>query len=110
METTKLISGNGYEYTRAIPKVQILSYFNPVALENLCRQTGISFKPNAWGVIEGQPETWEQFSKIFLCYNFLTHGQNNADGNIMYLRADCNVPINAPLYYEKDGERFLGVQ
>lgn len=109
MQTTTLISGNGHTYQREIPKVVILSYINPVALENLKLQTGVEFKENPWGKIEGQPETWEQFSKIFLAYNWLTHDQNNWNGNVMYLRINCNTPVNAPLFYEKDGERFAGV-
>ena len=108
MEKTTLISGNGRPYEREIPKVVITSKFNDVALENLRKQTGIDFKRNAHGSIEGQPETWEQFSKIFLCYNFLACGQNNADGNYMYLRY-ANVPFGNTLYYEQGGQKFIGV-
>lgn len=109
MEKTTLINGNGYKYEREIPKFHIFGYMNDVALENLRQQTGIDFKQNAWGDIVGQAETWEQFSKVFLAYDWLTHDQNNMDGNIMYLRSNMNVPIDHKLYYYKNGERFLGV-
>ena len=44
MEKTTLINGNGLPYEREIPKVIIVGYMNDVALNNLCRQTGIDFK------------------------------------------------------------------
>lgn len=109
MEKTTLISGNGFPYERNIPEVRILTFINDVALENLRRQTGIDFQKNGWGVLSGKPETWEQFAKIFLTYNWLTHDQNNWDGNVMYLRGDCNTPLNCALTYEQNGQRFLGV-
>lgn len=108
MEKTTLLSGNGRPYEREIPKVVITSHFNDVALENLRKQTGIDFQRNVHGSVEGQPETWEQFIKIFLCYNFIAQGQNNADGNYMYLRY-ANVPFGNRLYYEQDGKKFIGV-
>lgn len=110
MEKTTLISGNGLPYEREIPKVVIVGYMNDVALNNLCRQTGIDFKERFDNTYEGQPETWEQFSKIFLTYNFLTHNINNWEGNLMYLRFDCNVPYGATLRYRKDGKEFIGVR
>lgn len=110
MEKTTLINGNGLPYEREIPKVVIVSYMNETALENLREQTGIHFKKSSLGNYEGQPETWEQFSKIFLTYNFLTHSVNNWEGNLMYLRMDCNTPSNATLYYRRDGKEFVGVR
>lgn len=109
MEKTTLINGNGFPYEREIPKVVIVGYMNDVALENLRKQTGIDFKETFTENYEGQPETWEQFSKIFLTYNFLTHSVNNWEGNIMYLRADCNTPSNATLFYRRDGKEYVGV-
>ena len=110
MEKTTLINGNGHPYERAVPCVRILGKWNDVAIENLKKQTGIDFKLSPWGNLEGQPETWEQFSKIFLAYDFLTHGVNNWEGNWMILRLNCNTPRFAPLYYEKDGKKFIGVE
>lgn len=110
MEKTTLINANGNPYEREIPKVIILGYLNEVAWEHLCNQTGIYFKKSSLGNYEGQPETWEQFSKIFLTYNFLTHSINNWEGNLMYLRVDCNTPSNATLYYRRDGKEFVGVR
>ena len=109
MQKTTLISANGQLYDRAIPKVVITTFINDVALDNLRRQTCIDFKKDNWGNISGQPQTWEQFARIFLTYNGLTHDQNNWDGNVMYLRGDRNTPRNERLFYEKDGQRFLGV-
>ena len=110
MEKTTLINGNGNPYEREIPKVVIVSYMNETAFEWLCKQTGINFKKSSLGNYEGQPETWEQFSKIFLAYNFLTHDVNNWEGNLMYLRVDCNTPAGVSLYYRKDGKEFVGVR
>lgn len=110
MEKTTLINANGNPYEREIPKVIILGYLNEVALQNLCKQTGIEFKETFTQNYEGHPETWEQFSKIFLTYNFLTHSVNNWEGNLMYLRVDCNSPSGATLYYKKDGREFVGVR
>lgn len=110
MEKTTLINGNGFPYEREIPKVVILGYINEAGLENLHKQTGIEFKETFIQNYEGQPETWEQFSKIFLTYNFLTHDINNWEGNIMYLRFDCNVPTCATLYYHRDGKEYVGVR
>lgn len=109
MEKTTLINGNGLPYEREIPKVIILGYLNEVALKNLCKQTGIEFKETFVENYEGQPETWEQFSKIFLTYNFLTHGINNWEGNLMYLRIDRNTPAGATLYYRREGKEIVGV-
>lgn len=109
MKKTTLINGNGYAYEREMPTVQIHSFMNEIALENLRKQTGIDFKKNAYGVIEGKPATWEQFAKIFLTYNFLTHDQNNWDGNIMHLQVASSVPLGKRLFYEQDGKRFEGV-
>jgi len=110
MEKTTLISGNGYPYEREVPKVIILGYLNEIALQNLCKQTGIEFKETFAQNYEGQPETWEQFSKIFLTYNFLTHSINNWEGNLMYLRVDCNTPAGSTLYYYRDGVKCVGVR
>ncbi len=110
MEKTTLINANGNPYEREIPKVIILSWMNDIAFDWLCKQTGIKFRKTIDGFYEGQPETWEQFSKIFLTYNFLNHGVNNFDGNLMYLRLDCNSPSGATLYYKKDGREFVGVR
>lgn len=110
MEKTTLISGNGFPYEREIPKVMITTSMNEVALENLRVQTGIDFKETFHGNYVGQPETWEQFSKIFLTYNFLTHDVNNWEGNIMYLRGDCNTPSGATLFYRRGGKEYIGVQ
>lgn len=109
MEKTTLINGNGRPYEREIPKVVIQTFVNPVALDWLRQQTGIDFKKTVHDTIEGQPETWEQFSKIFLTYNFLTMDQNNWDGNIMHLRGACHIPFGKKLTYEQDGKTFLGV-
>ena len=109
MEKTTLINGNGLPYEREIPKVIILGYLNEVALKNLCKQTGIEFKETFVENYEGQPETWEQFSKIFLTYNFLTRGINNWEGNLMYLRIDRNTPAGATLYYRREGKEIVGV-
>jgi hypothetical protein len=68
-----------------VPQIIIVSYFNDIALEWLRKQTGIDFVRRLNEII-GQPETWEQFSKIFLTYNFSTTSVNNWDGNKMYLR------------------------
>ena len=110
MEKTTLISGNGRPYEREIPAVRIVGNWNDCALENLRKQTGIDFKRTVHGTIEGRPETWEQFAKIFLAYDFLTHGVNNLNGNYIVLRWNCNVPVFAPLYYEMDGKKFIGVE
>lgn len=110
MEKTTLINANGNPYEREIPKVVIIGYMNEVALERLKKQTGIDFKETFTENYEGQPETWEQFSKIFLTYNFLTHSVNNFEGNIMYLRADCNTPSSATLFYRRDGKEYVGVR
>ena len=110
MEKTTLIDGNGRIYTREVPKVVITTYVNDTALENLIHQTGIPFKRNeASGCVEGQPVSWEQFASIFLTYDYLTHDQNNWDGNVIYLRSNMNVPFGRRLYYYKEGARFLGV-
>jgi len=109
MQTTTLISGNGQLYERPIPKIVITTYINDVALENLRNQTCIDFQKGPTGLIEGQPKTWEQFSRIFLVYNWLTKSQNNIDGNIIYLRCDCNTPLDKPLYYMQEGKTFIGV-
>lgn len=109
MEKTTFINGNGQPYERAVPTVVIATYINPLALENLRRQTGIDFQPNAYGRIEGHPETWEQLAKVFLTYNWLTRDQNNWDGNIIHLRGASHVPFDEPLFYEKGGDRFEGV-
>ena len=85
MEKTTLINGNGFPYEREVPKVIITSYFNDGAFEWLRKQTGIDFERKL-DMIVGQPETWEQFSKIFLTYNFSTTGIDNICGNIMYLQ------------------------
>lgn len=58
----------------------------------------------------GQPETWEQFSSIFLSYNFLTRHINNWEGHFMELRMDTNSDRFASLYYEKDGMKLCGVR
>lgn len=110
MEKTTLISGNGLPYEREIPKVVIVGYMNDVALAHLCKQTGIEFKETFTKNYEGQPSTWEQFAKIFLTYNFLTHDVNNWEGNLMYLRPDCNTPSGATLRYRIDGKEFIGVR
>lgn len=110
METTTLINGNGRPYERAIPKVVIHTFVNPVALDWLRQQTGIDFQKTVHDTIEGQPETWEQFAKVFLTYNFLTMDQNNWDGNIMHLRGACHIPFGKRLTYEQDGKTFIGVE
>lgn len=110
MEKTTLISGNGHAYEREVPAIRIVGTWNDGALDNLRKQTGIDFRRTVHGSVEGQPETWEQFAKIFLAYDFLTHGVNNWDGNYIVLRGNCNVPIFAPLYYEMDGKKFVGVE
>lgn len=110
MERTCLINGNGKPYFREIPKVYIYGPFNDVALEHLRENTEIDFKRNSLCDIEGQPYTWEHFARIFLTYNFLTHDTNNSCGNIMYLRTDCNTPLNATLRYRMNGQEFIGVQ
>lgn len=109
MEKTTLISANGHPYEREIPKIIIHSYMNDVSLSNLRKQTGIDFKANVHGQIEGQPDTWEQMAKIFLTYNFLTHDQNNWDGNVLHLQGAFHVPLGQNLYYEQDGKKFAGV-
>lgn len=111
MEKTTLINGNGRPYEREVPKVRIFGHWNEVAFNNLKQQTGIAFEKNeGWRYIEGQPETWEQFSKIFLAYNFLTHSINNWDGNLIILKLNHNVPLTARLYYEREGQKFIGVE
>lgn len=109
METTTLIDGNGRPYERAIPKVVIHTFINSVALDWLRQRTGIDFQKTVHDTIEGQPETWEQFAKVFLTYNFLTMDQNNCDGNIMHLRGARHIPFGKRLTYEQDGETFIGV-
>ncbi len=110
MEKTTLINGNGQPYERSIPEIVILGCMNEVALDYLQRQTGIEFKEMPHDVYTGQPETWEQFSKVFLSYNWLTHGINNWDGNKIFLRFNCNIPLNKTLYYHQDGREFIGVR
>ena len=106
IETTTLMSANGTPYTRQIPTIIIRSYFNETALENLRKQTGIDFHINAWHNIEGQPETWEQFAKIFLTYNFITHSQYNGDGNYLYLTFNSSPITVTDFYYTYNGEKY----
>lgn len=109
METTTKINGNGHPYIVEVPRICIISDCNEEALKNLYKQTGIHFKTGLGGVVTGQPETWEQFSKVFLTYDFLTLYQNNWDGNVMFLRFNCNTPSDATLYYKRHGALIVGV-
>ena len=110
MEKTTLITANGCPYEREVPVVRIVNHMNSVALSNLSRQTGIEFKECSGGVLEGKPQTWEQFSKIFLTYNFLTESQNNWDGNIVRLRVAGICPPNQPLFYANNGTAYIVVR
>lgn len=107
--TITLISGNGYEYARECPIIRICGPFDETATAWLIKQTGIEFKKTAWGNLEGKPETWEQFAKVFMTYNWITRDQNNADGNVLTLRYAHAMPFNAELYYEQGGRKMLAV-
>lgn len=109
MEKTTLFSANGTAYEREVPKVRILGYWNGFAFENLRKQTGIDFQRVTKRYAEGQPETWEQFSKIFLAYNFLTCSVNNLDGNLMILRSASHSPITSPLYFKEGDKEYICV-
>lgn len=110
MLQTTLISANGNEYTRECPIIRICGTFNEVATAYLIERTGIEFKKTAWGSLEGKPDTWEQFAKIFMTYNWITCDQNNWNGNVLTLRAAFEMPINAELYYEQNGQKMLAVE
>ena len=105
MEKTTLITANGHLYEREVPVVRIVNHMNLVALSNLSKQTGIEFKECSGGVLEGKPQTWEQFSKIFL-----TESQNNWEGNIVRLRVAGICPPNRPLFYTDNGMTYTGVR
>lgn len=105
MEKTTLINANGRQYEREIPKICITTPFNPIALKNLKNQTGIDFKEDRFGNQTGQPQSWEQFAKLFMSCDWLTYD----DGNIIYLRWN-NTPVGYQLYYKREGKEYVGVK
>ena len=92
METLSRFNGNDQEYTTDIPKVVIITKhgLNDIALKHLIKNTGIAFKVDAWGNIEGQPETANQLALLFVTYNFKTQYHDNGTfKNTLYMKF-CN--------------------
>ena len=82
-----MFNGNGYRYKRDIPEIHILDEFiNDVALDNIKKQTGITFKNIGWGYT-GQPKTFYQITKLFLTYDWKTqYHDNNTTHNTIFLK------------------------
>lgn len=92
METFKMFNGNGQEYTRTLPKILIQTKeINDVALMHITKQTGLTLTKTGVGY-EAQPESFDQYMKLFLTYNFKTRYYNNWNySNTLVLKFDHHV-------------------
>ena len=92
-ETITLINGNGQPYTRGLPALRILGYMNPVALEHVRDNTGLTFQQVGPGnMYEAQPIEAKQIVALFMTYNFKTkHYDNWQARNTIYLKSDHHV-------------------
>ena len=111
-EVTTLINGNGQPYKVEVPTVEIHGFTNSVGLAHIEENTGLHFEEiHKDSVYRAQPQKWEQVAALLLTYNWLTRYYNCAHReNVLVLRADCNTPTAATLYYKQDGQEFVGVR
>lgn len=91
MEKTIIQDAGGHPHEYEVPTIRIFKPFNETALEYLTKRTGIEFVERE-NVFEGKPETWEQFSKVFLVYDFLTHRVTCGGENLVICRCACSAP------------------
>lgn len=111
-EVTTLINGNGQPYKMEVPTVEIHGFMNDTARAHIEENTGLHFEEiHKDSVYRAQPHKWEQVAALLLTYNWLTRYYNCADfKNVLVLRADCNTPNAATLYYKQDGQEFVGIR
>ena len=111
-EVTTLINGNGQPYHMEVPTVEIHGFTNDVALTRIEENTGLHFEEiHKDSVYKALPLKWEQVAALLLTYDWLTRYYNCAHReNVLVLRADCNTPTAATLYYKQDGQEFVGVR
>jgi hypothetical protein len=111
-EVTTLINGNGQPYKVEVPTVEIHGFTNSGGLAHIEENTGLHFEEiHKDSVYRAQPQKWEQVAALLLTYNWLTRYYNCAHReNVLVLRADCNTPTAATLYYKQDGQEFVGIR
>lgn len=111
-EFTTLINGNGQPYRVEVPAVEIHGYMNDGGRRHIEENTGLRFEEiHAGEVYAARPEKWEQVAALLLTYNWLTRYYNCAHReNVLVLRADCNTPAAATLYYKQDGQELVGIR
>lgn len=111
-EFTTLINGNGNPYRVEVPTVEIHGFMNDTARAHIEENTGLHFEEiHKESVYRAQPQKWEQVAALLLTYNWLTRYYNCAHReNVLVLRADCNTPAAATLYYKQDGQEFVGIR
>ena len=111
-EVTTLINGNGQPYKVEVPTVEIHGFTNSGGLAHIEKNTDLHFEEiHKDSVYRAQPQKWEQVAALLLTYNWLTRYYNCAHReNVLVLRADCNTPTAATLYYKQDGQEFVGVR
>ena len=111
-EVTTLINGNGQPYKVEVPTVEIHGFTNSGCLAHIEENTGLHFEEiHKDSVYRAQPQKWEQVAALLLTYNWLTRYYNCAHReNVLVLRADCNTPTAATLYYKQDGQEFVGIR
>ena len=111
-EVTTLINGNGQPYKVEVPTVEIHGFTNSMGLAHIEENTGLHFEEiHKDSVYRAQPQKWEQVAALLLTYNWLTRYYNCAHReNVLVLRADCNTPTTATLYYKQDGQEFVGIR
>lgn len=93
METLTMYDGNGNKMVKELPKLVMLGYCNPTAIEHIYKQTGLIFKERNWkDSYEAQPTDSNQITRLFLTYNFKTRYYNNNDyKNTMFLKSDHHI-------------------
>ena len=111
-EVTTLINGNGQPYKVEVPTVEIHGFTNSGCLAHIEENTGLHFEEiHKDSVYRAQPQKWEQVAALLLTYNWLTRYYKCAHReNVLVLRADCNTPTAATLYYKQDGQEFVGIR
>ncbi len=82
-------NGNGQQYTTDLPKLVILTYINPTALDHIAQNTRLFFKEGSFGNLTAQPTNSNQVVTLLLTYNFKTKYYNNATHkNTLFLKGD----------------------
>ena len=92
LPTFEMFNGNGQTYTRELPLIfWQTSEINETALAHIKKQTGLLFIKTSWGY-QAQPESFDQYMRLFLTYNFKTRYYNNATHhNTLFIKSDHHV-------------------